>query len=158
MSLRLALVSALLLLTACTPRPEGDDDDATDDPDADLPILPDPGDAVDDWGLNIGFDDEPCCGTPEEAHPVGTVTMDAGYIQGVIDSELAFYYVFRTSSELTEFTFPMYFESVHLHDGDGLRFRGEVEPSSSEEWAVTWEVEPNHVYVIEIASEFEGFF
>jgi len=83
--------------------------------------------------------------------------MNAGYIQGVIDSELAFYYVFRTSSDLTAFTFPMYFESVHLHDGAGLRFRGESSPAHprSSPSPGTWS---RTTYVIEIAREFEGFF
>jgi len=84
--------------------------------------------------------------------------MDAGYIQGVIDSDLAFYYVFRTADGLTEFSFPTWFEEVHLHDGDGLRFRGIIEPSSSGDFSSTWAVESNHVYVVEIASDFEGFF
>ncbi len=149
----------LALLVGCTPR-VADDDDAADDDDstADLPVIPDPGDATDDWGLEEWGDDGGCCATPETAYPVGTATMDAGYIQGFFDGEFQFFYVFRAAADLEEFTFPMWFEEVHMHDGAGLRFGGLIEPSASEANSVTWQVEPGGVYVVEVRSDFEGFF
>ncbi len=156
---RFALATVLAAtLTACPTRGGGsDDDDAGDDDDvADLPVIPDPGDAQDDWGNSVF--DEACCSTPETAYPVGTVSRDAGYIQGFFDSELSFFYVFVTDDALDEFTFPMWFEEVHLHDGDGLRFGAEIEPSATGDSSVTWDVAPGHVYVLELVSDFEGFF
>lgn len=155
----LALMALLLTVPlGCTAR--GDDDDAADDDDSvELPTIPDPGDAMDDWG-NDEWDDggDPCCVTPETAYPVGTVTMDAGYIQGVFDSEFRFFYVFRADTDLSEFTFPLYFESVHLHDGSGLLFGDEITPSAEEEFSVTWPVEGGGIYVVELRSDYEGFF
>lgn len=147
------------LLLGCPPTATNDDDDsaATDDDDvSDLPLIPDPGDAVDDWALDLW--DEPCCGTPETAYPVGTVTMNAGYIQGVIDADLQFFYVFRAHADLTEFSFPLWFEEVHLHEGAGLRFGDVIEPTSSDGNSATWAVEGDGIYVVEISSANEGFF
>jgi hypothetical protein len=160
MAARLLLTFLLALAVGCTARGGGDDDDAGDDDDSvDLPTIPDPGDAMDDWG-NDEWDDgsDPCCVTPETAYPVGTVTMDAGYIQGVFDSSLQFFYVFRADTGLSEFTFPMYFEEVHLHDGAGLLFGDEIQPSTSEKFSVTWPVEAGGIYVVEVRSDYEGFF
>jgi hypothetical protein len=157
-SLSLAL---LLVHLGCPTVPAGGDDDATgDDDDAtdDLPALPDPGKAQNDWGSTLYGEEDQCCSTPETAYPVGTVTMDAGYIQGVIDSSLRFFYVFRTSADLDTFTFPMGFEAVHLHDGEGLRFGEVITPSSDQGWSLTWDVEGEHVYAIEIGSTYSGFF
>jgi len=157
LGLLLITAASVLLCLGCPTRGAGDDDDATDDDDAvELPVVPDPGDAQDDWALEVW--DEACCSTPETAYPVGTVTRDAGYIQGFFDSTLSFFYVFRTNTGMAQFTFPDWFEDVHLHEGDGLRFGAEIEPASSTDSSVTWDVEEDHVYVLELASEFEGFF
>jgi hypothetical protein len=52
----------------------------------------------------------------------------------------------------------MSFEEVHLHDGEGLRFGDLVEPSATGDFSVSWDVEGDSVYAIEIVSAFEGFF
>ncbi len=79
-------------------------------------------------------------------------------IQGVIDSSRQFFYVFRTDPALTEFSFPGWFEEVHLYDGTDLRFGDVIEPTSSDTSSVTWSVQGDAIYVIEVASDFEGFF
>ena len=152
------LLALLLGSTGCPPSTGPDttgDDDATPTDTPATVSIPDPGTAMDDWGFSVI---DPCCGTPETAFPVGTVTMDAGYIQGNFDTGLAFFYVFRTAANLTTFTFPMYFEEVHLHDGDGLVFGDLITPSASTDFSVTWDVQGDHVYALELRSEFEGFF
>ena len=153
--MRSALLLVCLLLMACPSGGDDDDDDSTAD---DRPVLPDPGTATDDWGSALVADDDRCCSTPETAWPVGTVTMDAGYIQGVIDETLQFFYVFRADDDLTEFTFPLWFEEVHLHDGAGQRFGDEIAPSSTDGSSATFPLQGGGVYVIEIVSAFEGFF
>lgn len=148
-----------LLLSACVTTAPADDDDGDDDSTADdRPALPDPGKAMDDWGSTLWDSENPCCGSPEEAYPVGTVTMDAGYIQGVIDENLRFFYVFRSAAGLSTFSFPLSFDEVHLHDGADLLFGDLVEPAETLEWSVRWDVEPGHVYAVEIGSSFTGFF
>jgi len=158
MSRLLYLLLALAMLAGCPPVGSGDDDDSVSDDDdatAELPVLPDPGTADNDWGWNIN---DVCCGSPETAHPVGIVTMDPGYIQGVIDDELSFFYVFQSGPDLTTFTFPSFFEDVHLHEGDGLRFGDLIPPASNTKWDQTWNVTPDTVYAVEIIAEFSGFF
>ena len=152
-----ALLGLTLLLCAC-PEQREDDDDVDDDDFAELPVIPDPGDAENDWGFSLIQDTDVCCNTPEEAYPVGIVDRDAGYIQGVIDPDLNFFYVFRAAASLTEFAFPLNFEEVHLHEGEDLRFGDHVEPIFEDDFTKRWEVEPEHVYVVEITSAQAGFF
>ena len=148
--LALLLLSFTIALTACPSTGQGDDDDP-----ANLPVVPDPGDAAADWGFDIN---DVCCSTPETAHAVGVVNDQPGYIQGVIDEDLNFFYVFRAGSSLTEFTFPNSFDEVHLNEGAGLRFGNLIDPSVAEEFSTTWDVEPDAVYVVEIISAVSGFF
>ncbi len=163
--LRLLILALSGLLLGCPARSGGGGDDAAsavgDDADAtadDRPIIPDPGTAMDDWGNEEWGKDGGCCSSPETAYPVGTVTMDAGYIQGFFEDDFEFFYVFRAGDELTEFTFPAWFEEVHLHEGTDLRFGDLVDPSSTQESSVTWDVSPGAIYVVELISDFEGFF
>ena len=160
--LRHALLPLLALALAGCPTDPGtadDDDDAADDDDAtELPVIPDPGTETDDWGFELFAEEDVCCGTPETAYPVGTVTRDAGYIQGVIDESLSFFYVFRTDATLETFAFPDQFEDVHLHEGDGLRFGELIDPVEEANFVKRWDVQSDHVYVLEIVSAFTGFF
>ena len=120
--------------------------------------IPDPGGAMDDWGLSVI---DTCCSTPASAYPVGVVTMDPGYVQGNIDPAVGvFFYVFRTGPTLTSFSWPggPVTEFVHLHDGAGMVFGPEITPVVSTATTGTWNVMPDHVYVLELSSSMGGFF
>ena len=157
----LPLLALLLCLATACPPPVGDgdtgDDDATATP-SPARAIPDPGGEQDDWGFTINSDNDVCCAIPEEAYPVGTVNFDPGYIQGAFDSGMAFFYVFRSAPGLQSFTFPLFFEEVHLHDGAGLVFGDLITPSATADFEVSWDIEGDHVYVVEVRSSFEGFF
>jgi hypothetical protein len=71
-----------LALVGCPDGNRGSDDDDDESTEDDRPVLPDPGDAENDWGFELFDEGDVCCAIPEEAYPVGTVTADAGYIQG----------------------------------------------------------------------------
>jgi hypothetical protein len=154
------LLGVSLTLCACPDqRGTDDDDDAGDDDDAvELPVIPDPGTGDNNWGFSLLPGDDPCCTLPEEAYPVGIVDAPAGYIQGVLDPDLNFFYVFQTAAGFVEFSFPLDFDDVHLHEGDGLRFGSIMEPSADDGFRKTWDVEAEHVYVVEIVSAVSGFF
>lgn len=130
--------------------------------------IPDPGAGMDRWtvdGLEIG----PGHGSPETAFQVGTATRNPFYIGATLDPVTGdAFWVFRTGPGLTTFQVQLFGDGVdgvdfvHLHDGAGGVFGAEI-PSTGFEMmpfsiTASWNVMPDHVYVLEVHGSMGTFF
>ena len=159
------LTLVALILSGCSPKSDGDGGDtgANDEANAEaLPTIPDPGD---EFAPLRWYDDGGYHGTPETAQVMGILLDVPMYIQGGIDPETQnHYFVFRTFEDQTEFYVDLFDKSseiahVHLHDGTDLQFGEEIEPLSvTSPVSVEWELEGDHIYVLEVHSPIGGFF
>jgi hypothetical protein len=124
--------------------------------------IPDPGT---EYAPLRWYDDGGYHGTPATAQVMGILLDIPDYIQGGIDPATGkHYFVFRTFEDQTSFSVDLFdktseIEYVDIHDGTGLVFGEEIEPSSVTS-AVTaeWELEGDTIYVMEVHSPIGGFF
>ncbi len=128
----------------------------------DLQSIPDPGE---EYAPLRWYDDGGYHGTPETAQVMGIVLDVPQYIQGGIDPATQnHYFVFRTYEDQTEFYVDLFDKSseiahVHIHDGTDLLFGEEIEPISvTSPVSAEWELEGDHIYVMEVHSPIGGFF
>jgi len=140
------------------------EDDADDsDPDSfEGSEIPDPGS---EYAPLRWYDDGGYHGTPATAQVMGILLDIPVYIQGGIDPATErHYFVFRTFEDQTFFSVDLFdktsaIEHVRIHDGTGLVFGEEVEPSSvTSAVNAEWELEGDTIYVMEVHSPIGGFF
>ena len=153
------------VLGGCAQKSDPDGGDTGTNPAAsgeELPSIPDPGT---DFAPLRWYDDGGYHGTPETAQVMGIVLDVPHYIQGGIDPETQnHYFVFRTFEDQTEFSVDLFDKSseiahVHVHDGTDLLFGEEIEPISvTSPVTAEWELEGDHIYVLEVHSPVGGFF
>ncbi len=79
------------------------------------------------------------------------------------------FYVFRAGPELTSITLELSeggpqgsevakIGHVHVHEGAELAFGARLLATQTTEFGGTWAVQPGAIYVLEVATEFGGFF